>query len=235
MSSAQAGTPAIRLLLVDDHPLFRRGMVALLAEETGLEVVGEAADVGEALRQIEKTRPDVVLLDNHLPGVRGVDAVSGLLQAAPQLKILLLTVSDDPADLATALRAGASGYLLKTCEVGEIVAAIRRASHGQIIIGAEMAPKLIHTLAGPPPAAASTAQAAAEAASPPASPADALTPRERQIAAAIARGASNKVIARELDIAETTVKVHVQSILRKLGLASRVQIAVYASEHGLAG
>ncbi len=211
-------------------------MVALLAEEAGLEVVGEAADVGEALRQIEKTWPDVALLDNHLPGVRGVDAVSGLLQASPKLKILLLTVSDDPADLATALRAGASGYLLKTCEIGEIVAAIRRAYHGQIIIGAEMAPKLIHTLAGLPPAAAPAApEPSAEAVPPPLSPADALTPRERQIAAAIARGASNKVIARELDIAETTVKVHVQSILRKLGLSSRVQIAVYASENGLAG
>ncbi|OYV34390.1 MAG: DNA-binding response regulator [Thiomonas sp. 20-64-5] len=222
--------PEIRVLLVDDHPLFRRGLVALLAEEPGMQVVGEAADTGEALRQIERGQPDVVLLDNHLPGVRGVDAVAGLHSAYPQIKILMLTVSDDAADLATALRAGASGYLLKTCDIGEIVAAIRRAQHGQVIIGADMAPKLMQAMSDT--AAESPAPAAAATAVPPDDDTELLSPRERQIAAAIARGASNKVIARDLDIAETTVKVHVQSILRKLNLSSRVQIAVYASEKG---
>lgn len=230
--------PEIRVLLVDDHPLFRRGLVALLTEESDMQVVGEAADTGEALRQIEHSQPDVVLLDNHLPGVRGVDAVAGLHAAFPQIKILMLTVSDDVADLATALRAGASGYLLKTCDIGEIVAAIRRAQHGQIIIGADMAPKLMQAMNDGTETTAVSASVSADADAACAADGDnisQLSPRERQIAVAIARGASNKVIARELDIAETTVKVHVQSILRKLNLTSRVQIAVYASERGLTG
>lgn len=224
--------PEIRVLLVDDHPLFRRGLVSLLAEEPGMQVVGEAADIGEALRQIERTQPDVVLLDNHLPGVRGVDAVAGLHTTFPQVKILMLTVSDDAADLATALRAGASGYLLKTCDIGEIVAAIRRAQHGQVIVGADMAPKLMEAMRDTAQQEPLPATTAAEIS--PEDDTEPLSPRERQIAAAIARGASNKVIARDLDIAETTVKVHVQSILRKLNLSSRVQIAVYASEKGWA-
>ena len=217
-------SPEIRILLVDDHTLFRRGLVALLGEDRSLAVVGEAADAGEALRLAAQVQPDIVLLDNHLPGVRGVDAVRGLRQAAPAAKILMLTVSEDAADLGAALRAGACGYLLKTCETGELIGAVHRAQRGEVVIGAEMAPKLAQAFSAQeqiPPAIAQRH----------ASP---LSPRERQIAAAIARGASNKQIARELDIAETTVKVHVQSVLRKLDLSSRVQIAVYASEHGLA-
>lgn len=223
--------PEIRILLVDDHPLFRRGISALIAAEPGMTVVGEAADVGEALRLSAQLLPDLVLLDNHLPGVRGVDAVQSIMQSAVQTRVLMLTVSDDSADLAAALRAGANGYLLKTCETSELVAAIRRAAHGQIVIGSDMAPKLAQVMgtgsldssSAPPSAAISPATASAL---------PELTARERQIAAAIARGASNKLIARELDIAETTVKVHVQSILRKLDLNSRVQIAVYVSERG---
>lgn len=222
--------PDIRVLLVDDHPLFRRGLVALLDEEPGLQVVGEAADIGEALRQIERTQPDVVLLDNHLPGARGVDAVAGLHTTFPLVKILILTVSDEAADLATALRAGASGYLLKTCDIDEIVASVRRAQHGQVIVGADMAPKLMEAMRDTgQQEPLSTTTAAGISSEDDTEP---LSPRERQIAAAIARGASNKVIARDLDIAETTVKVHVQSILRKLNLSSRVLIAVYASEKG---
>ena len=222
--------PDIRILLVDDHPLFRRGIGALIAAEPGMAVVGEAADVGEALRLSAQLQPDLVLLDNHLPGVRGVDAVQSIRQSAEQTRVLMLTVSDDSADLAAALRAGASGYLLKTCETSELVAAIRRAAHGQIVIGSDMAPKLAEAMGmgvqdAPAPILSSAVEAQSDLA--------ALTARERQIAAAIARGASNKLIAREFDIAETTVKVHVQSILRKLGLASRVQIAVYVSERGL--
>ena len=222
--------PDIRILLVDDHPLFRRGIGALIAAEPGMTVVGEAADVGEALRLSAQLQPDLVLLDNHLPGVRGVDAVQSIRQGATQTRVLMLTVSDDSADLAAALRAGASGYLLKTCEISELVSAIRRAAQGQIVIGSDMAPKLAQAIGlGAQDALAPAASSAAEAQSDLA----VLTARERQIAAAIARGASNKVIAREFDIAETTVKVHVQSILRKLSLASRVQIAVYVSERGL--
>lgn len=221
--------PEIRILLVDDHTLFRHGLAALLAEDPALVVAAEAGDATEALRLAARIRPDVVLLDNHLPGVRGVEAVAGLRQAAPGAKILMLTVSDDAADLGAALRAGASGYLLKTCEAEELLAAVHRAHRGDVVIGAEMAPKLAQAFTAP------AVPAGVGGAPPATSPGQAtpLSPRERQIAAAIARGASNKQIARELDIAETTVKVHVQSILRKLDLASRVQIAVYASGHGL--
>lgn len=222
--------PDIRILLVDDHTLFRRGLAALLGEDPDLTVAGEAGDAGEALRLAAQLQPDVVLLDNHLPGVRGVDAVNGLRQAAPGAQVVMLTVSDDAADLGAALRAGASGYLLKTCEADELIGAVRRAHRGEVVIGAEMAPKLAQAFIAPEQRPPAVACAQPTTAQPQDSP---LSPRERQIAAAIARGASNKLIARELDIAETTVKVHVQSILRKLDLSSRVQIAVYASERGL--
>ena len=221
--------PDARILLVDDHALFRRGLVALLGEEPAMQVVGQAGDAGEALRLATQLQPDIILLDNHLPGVRGIDAVESLRQAAPASRVLMLTVSEEATDLGAALRAGASGYLLKTCETDELVGGIQRALRGEVVIGADMAAKLAQAFIVP-----ETAGSAKEA-----PPVDAqsektpLSPRERQIAAAIARGASNKVIARELDIAETTVKVHVQSILRKLDLSSRVQIAVYASARGL--
>ena len=214
----------IRILLVDDHALFRRGLMALFAAEPGLQIVGEAADAGEALRLAARTGPDVILLDNHLPGVRGVDAIRNLREAAPGARVLMLTVSDDSADLAAALRAGASGYLLKTCETAELVGAIRRAQHGHVIIGAEMGTKLADAM-NPPDGTAVPADAATDSGP--------LTPRERQIATAIANGASNKVIGRDLGIAETTVKVHVQSILRKLGLSSRVQIAGWVLRGGV--
>lgn len=211
---------AIRILLVDDHALFRRGLIALFAAEPGIEVVGEAGDVGEALRQARALQPDVVLLDNHLPGVRGVDAIQALHEAAPEARVILLTLSDESEVLATAVRAGASGYLLKTCETAELVDSIRRVHRGQVVLGAEVGFKLAAAMAAP-----------AEPA--PQAPDGPLSPRERQIAAAIAGGASNKVIGRDLGIAETTVKVHVQSILRKLELSSRVQIAGWALRHGL--
>ena len=212
----------IRILLVDDHTLFRRGLAALLSEDPTLQVIGEAGDASEAQRLAAKLQPDLILLDNHLPGVRGVDAVQGLREVAPGARVLMLTVSDDAADLGAALRAGASGYLLKTCEADELIGAAHRAHQGELVIGAEMAPKVAQAFAPPAPAPLTAASPRSGVLAP-------LSPRERQIAAAIARGASNKQIARELDIAETTVKVHVQSILRKLDLTSRVQIAVFAS------
>ncbi|WP_449371452.1 response regulator [Thiomonas sp.] len=224
--------PDIRILLVDDHALFRRGLVALLGEEPAMQVVGQAGDAGEAIRLAAQLQPDIVLLDNHLPGVRGVDAVESLRQASPASRVLMLTVSEEAADLGAALRAGASGYLLKTCEADELIGSIRRARRGEVVIGADMAAKLAQAFIVPELAVGLAKEQPPVGAETEKSP---LSPRERQIAAAIARGASNKIIARELDIAETTVKVHVQSILRKLDLVSRVQIAVYASKHGLSG
>lgn len=216
----------IRLLVVDDHSLFRRGLVALLAQDGRFIVVGEAGDAGEALRRAEELRPQVILLDNHLPGVKGVDAVKSLREAAPGAQVLMLTVSEDAQDLAAALSAGARGYLLKTVDSEVLAQAIVRAVAGESVVSPEMTGKLVAAFQ-----AASTPSA--PAAEPVAGPLDSLSPRETEILRHIARGASNKEIARALDIAETTVKIHVQHILRKLDLSSRVQAAVYASSHGL--
>jgi two-component system nitrate/nitrite response regulator NarL len=216
--------PPIRLLVVDDHTLFRRGLIALLSQSPNVTVVGEAGDASEALRRAAGLKPDLVLLDNHLPGVRGVDAIIGLKEAAPGTRVLMLTVSEDEGDLADALRAGAQGYVLKTIEGDALLQAIERCMDGESVISPEMTSKLVTAF-----------RAAAEPA--PAEPPQedrlaALSPREHEILRLIARGASNKLIARELDIAETTVKIHVQHILRKLGLSSRVQAAVFAATAG---
>jgi two-component system, NarL family, nitrate/nitrite response regulator NarL len=218
----------IRILIVDDHTLFRRGLTALLARDPLFVVVGDAADAGEAQRRALEWQPDVILLDNHLPGVNGVDALPALCQAAPRACILMLTVSEDASDLATALRNGASGYLLKTMEGDALASAIRQAVRGEHVVAPEMTGKLVaayRDAAGTPTAPASAPLVAA--------PFAGLSPRELEILRCIAAGDSNKEIARRLSIAETTVKIHVQHILRKLDVGSRVQAAVLASENGL--
>lgn len=217
----------IRVLVVDDHTLFRRGLTALLSADPRFEVVAEAADAGEAMRRAAETRPGVILLDNHLPGVSGIDALPGLREVAPEARILMLTVSEDEADLAAALRNGASGYLLKTVDSDVLASSIERATRGESIVSPEMMGKLV------------SAFRAAQVDAPPGDPGvpqepepiDRLSGREREILSQIALGASNKEIGRALGIAETTVKIHVQHILRKLNLSSRVQAAVFATNH----
>lgn len=225
MNAATSMTP-LRLLVVDDHTLFRRGLIALLQADARFSVVAEAGDASEAQRLAAQHRPDVILLDNHLPGVKGVDALAGLREVAPQTRVLMLTVSEDEADLAQALRGGAAGYLLKTADIEVLAQAILRARAGQATISPEMTAKLVSAFQALPTGAP---PAEPPAAPPPADPIDTLSPREREILECIAQGASNKEIARSLAIAEPTVKIHVQHILRKLGLSSRVQAAVYAS------
>lgn len=222
----------ITVFVVDDHTLFRRGLMALIGQDAGLQVIGDASDASEALRQVPQLQPQVILLDNHLPGVLGVDAIAGLRQASPTSRVVMLTVSEDGQDLATALRNGAQGYLLKTMDGELLFEAIRRAARGEPVVSPELLGKLVtafQSQGAPEPAAvAEGAQGTpAAAASPSPSP---LSPREEEVLREIAQGASNKEIARRLDIAETTVKIHVQHILRKLGLSSRVQAAVYASD-----
>ena len=231
MNQCNATAP-VRILVVDDHTLFRRGLTALLSRDPALSVVGDAADAGQAQRRAAELQPDLILLDNHLPGVSGVDALPALRQAAPLARIVMLTVSEDEADLAAALRGGACGYLLKTMEGDALIDAIERAMRGANVVAADMTDKLVAAVRGaaaPSPTERDEAAAAAAA-----SPLDQLSPRERDILRGIARGASNKEIARELGIAETTVKIHVQHVLRKLGFNSRVQAAVAATAHGLA-
>ncbi len=222
----------IQLLVVDDHNLFRRGLIALLKQDGRFDVVGEAADLGQALRSAGQIEPDLVLLDNHLPGVRGIDGIGALKQAFARARILMLTVSENEEDLAAAMQAGADGYLLKTVESDQLCQAIVRVLAGEPVISPEMMTKFV--------AAFRTKQMVTsrqEVLSPIAdtrpSLENALSAREREILLLVAHGDSNKLIARQLDIAETTVKVHVQAILRKLQLTSRVQAAVYAAAQGL--
>ncbi|MCX7251197.1 MAG: response regulator [Burkholderiales bacterium] len=228
----------IRLLVVDDHNLFRRGLIALLAQDSRFSVAGEAADASEAQRIASRLQPDVILLDNHLPGVSGIDAIGGLKAAAPQARVVMLTVSENEEDLAAGLRAGADGYLLKTIDTEELANSIARIWDGDSVISPEMMGKLVGLLRATPGQAAAVAPVEVQA---PASararvagndPIYSLSPREGEILRLIAHGASNKLIARELDIAETTVKIHVQHILRKLELSNRVHAAVYATERG---
>ncbi len=213
----------IRVLVVDDHTLFRRGLISLLAGDARFQVVAEAGDANEAHQRAAQTQPDVILLDNHMPGVNGVDALAGFKASAPQARVLMLTVSEDEQDLSAALRGGARGYLLKTMDSEMLASAIQRTMAGESIVSPEMTSKLV-----------SAFQAGQGASSPfPPTPAidtdpiHSLSPREREILTLIARGDSNNEVARELNIAEATVKIHVQHILRKLNLSSRVQAAVY--------
>lgn len=225
----------LRLLVVDDHSLFRRGLVALLAQDERFDVVSQAADSTEAVRCARRDQPDLILLDNHMPGVRGVDAIAGLKEAAPDTHILMLTVSENEADLLAALQSGAEGYLLKTIESDDLSASILRVMAGEPVISPQMMAKLVTAVRQQPGAApVAAATAAAEAPALTDAPPDGLSAREREILLLIARGHSNKLIARQLDIAETTVKIHVQHILRKLQLTSRVQAAVYATSRGWA-
>lgn len=223
----------IRILVVDDHTLMRRGLTALLARDPRLCVVGDAADAGQALLRAGELQPDVILLDNHLPGVNGVDALPALLDAAHGARILMLTVSEDEADLAAALRGGAIGYLLKTMEGDALIAAIVRAVDGDSVFAPEMMVKLIAAYRDAGSGASGSTAAAAAAPTPAQSAIAQLSPRELDVLRGIVRGASNKEIARTHGIAETTVKIHVQHVLRKLDVSSRVHAAVLASENGI--
>lgn len=212
----------IRVLIVDDHTLFRSGIKALLMREPGFEVVGEAADGLDGIKRAKALRPDVILLDLHMRGLSGREALKTLIAEVPESRVVMLTVSEDAQDLIETLRSGASGYLLKNIDTQTLLDSVRRAAEGESVVSAEMTSKLVRGLR-----AGVTAQ-------PEAAEHDRLSPREREILIFLARGASNKEIARALEVAESTVKIHVQHILRKLNLSSRVQAAVYAVESGLA-
>ncbi len=224
---------AIKLLVVDDHTLFRRGLIALLSQDARMQVVGEAGDVGEALRAAERVSPDLILLDNHLPGVRGVDGIAALKEASGRVRILMLTVSENEDDLAAAMHAGADGYLLKTVESDHLCDSIVRVMAGESVISPEMMTKFVAAFRAKIVAPEGTAGSQPISAANNKTALDTLSAREREILLLIARGDSNKLIARELDIAETTVKVHIQHIFRKLQLTSRVQVAVFAAALGL--
>jgi two-component system nitrate/nitrite response regulator NarL len=211
----------IRVLIVDDHTLFRSGLKALLGRQPGFEVVGEAADGLEGIKRAKALKPDVILLDLHMRGLSGREAVKTLSEEVPESHVVMLTVSEDADDLIETLRLGASGYLLKNIDTQMLLDSIRRAAEGESVVSAEMTSKLVRGIQANPRLEAQPADR------------DRLSPREREILGFLAKGASNKEIARELQVAESTVKIHVQHILRKLNLTSRVQAAVYAVEAGL--
>ena len=219
----EAQAELITVLLVDDHTLFRSGVRSLLQRNPRFSVVGEASDGVDGVKRAMQLKPDVILLDLHMPGMTGLETLQLILQGWPEAAVIMLTVSEEGEDLATALQAGARGYLIKNIDADYLVRAIERAAAGESVLAESMAAKLVAQLQKqrePKPAA-------------PPSELDKLTPREREILACLARGESNKLIARVLDLAESTVKIHVQNILKKLGLTSRVQAAVFAVEQGI--
>ncbi|MDY0310400.1 MAG: response regulator transcription factor [Castellaniella sp.] len=212
----------IRILLIDDHSLFRTGIRLLLQRHPEFEIVGEAADGLDGIKRARELAPDVILLDLNMPGLSGLETLQLLIQDVPDCAVLVLTVSEDAEDLGQALQAGASGYLLKNVDSDVLVAAIHKVAAGEATIADEMTGKLIEQFRRrADPAVGGRGQR------------DRLTQREREIVQCLARGESNKLIARNLDLSESTVKIHVQNILKKLDLTSRVQVAVYAVEQGL--
>lgn len=215
----------IRILLIDDHSLFRTGVKLLLQRQPDFEVVAEAVDGVDGIKRAKALNPDVILLDLNMPGLSGLETLELLVQDVPAAAVLILTVSEEADELGQALRSGARGFLVKHIDAEALTAAIRRAAAGEAVIDDSMTGKLVAQFRAQPATDAAAAPAAADRTR--------LTPRELEIVKCLARGDSNKVIARELDVAESTIKIHVQNILKKLHLSSRVQVAVYAIEHGL--
>ena len=212
----------IKILLADDHPLFRSGIKLLLQRQKDIEIVGEASDGAECVKLAKKFEPDMVLLDMNMEGVGGLEALPLLKKEVPNTCVLMLTVSEDADDLVEALKLGASGYLLKNIDTDFLLDSIRRAANGESVMSPQMATNLANAIRSERNVAAADKTDVPH-----------LSPRETQIIQLIAKGSSNKEIARSLDIAESTVKIHVQGILRKLNLTSRVQAAIYAIDHNL--
>lgn len=208
----------IRILLVDDHPLMRRGMRDLLAMEDDLQPVGEAGTGEEALRLVDELDPDLILLDLNMPGMDGLETLQRLREAKVDARIILFTVSDDQSHVLEALRQGADGYLLKDMDPEQLVEQVRAAANGKLALTSELTLILAQAIRERPSNASQNANAS-------------LTKREKDVLRLIAKGLSNKMIARKLGITEGTVKVHVKNLLHSLRLRSRVEAAIWATEH----
>jgi two-component system NarL family response regulator len=210
----------IRAMIVDDHALFRRGLEMVLEEEPDIELVGQASDGAEAVEKAAESLPDVVLMDIRMPRSNGIEACRTMKEAAPSAKIVILTISDEEEDLFEAIRAGASGYLLKDIPLDEVADAVRAVYGGQSLINPSMAGKLLTEFA--------TLAKRDDEERPQEVPAPRLTEREMQVLKLVARGMNNRDIAKELFISENTVKNHVRNILEKLQIHSRMEAVMVA-------
>jgi DNA-binding NarL/FixJ family response regulator len=211
-------TEHLRVLVCDDHALFRRGLQMVLEQEPDLELVGEASDGVEAVQKAQELMPDVVLMDVRMPRRSGIEAAGDIKDMLPHVKILMLTISDEEADLYEAIKAGASGYLLKEIPIDEVAEAIRSVWAGQSRISPSMASKLLTEFAAMSKASSEKPQV----------PAPRLTDREMEVLKLVAQGLNNRDIAKRLFISENTVKNHIRNILEKLHLHSRMEAVVYA-------
>jgi DNA-binding NarL/FixJ family response regulator len=206
---------AVRVVLVDDHRLVRSGVRAELGAE--VEVVGEAADVDEAVRVIVRTRPDVVLLDVHLPGGGGAEVIRGVHDQLPAVRFLALSVSDAAEDVIGVVRAGARGYVTKAIDGPTLTDAVLRVAAGDAVFGPRLAGFVLDAFAGEPVAAQTDDEL------------DALTPREREVLRLIARGYTYREAAQELVLSTRTIETHVSSVLRKLQMSNRRELARWAA------
>ncbi len=213
----------IKVLVVDDHTLFRRGIATVLSGQENLEVVGEALDGLEAIEKAKEIIPDVIVMDLNMPHCSGLEATQALQTEMPQINILVLTVSDKESDLFAAMKFGAKGYLLKNTEPEELVHAIFHIARGGVIVSPLMATKLLNEFKDPTAGAKRESTEEAESN---------LSPREEEVLQQLSQGATNKEIADSLFISENTVKTHLRNILDKLHLANRSQAATYAVRRG---
>ena len=212
---------SIRILLVDDHTLFRSGLKALLSRQDDFEVVGEASDGLEGVKQAEQLQPDLVLLDLDMPVMNGTEALAQMMEMNRQLPVVMLTVSEDADDLKEAFVLGARGYLFKNIDADYLVNSIRKIVAGESVMSPEMTSKFVNgirakNLSLMPEVRPETVRS--------------LTERERQILGCLAQGASNREMAQMLNMSESTVKAHLQRIMRRFDFSSRVQAAVFAAE-----
>jgi len=217
--------PAVKLLVVDDHTLFRKGIINLLQQQSGIEVVGEAKDGREGIALAKQLLPDIILMDVQMPECDGIQATEAIRREIPDARIIMLTVSEQDEDLFSAIKAGARGYLLKSVEPDQLLKAIDLLMKGEAVIPHAMASKLLTEFSflakKPAPAADSSGKY------------QPLTNREKEILQTLSGGASNKEIGNALNISEHTVKIHLKNILKKLHMNNRIQAAVYAHQQGL--
>lgn len=212
----------MKIVIVDDHVLFREGLAAILRSESDIEIVGQAGSVQEAVTAVRALKPDMVLMDFGLPDGTGAEATRSILQEHPACKVVFLTMSEEDEDLFAAIRSGAKGYLLKNMRPSKLVSSLRSVQQGESALSRTMTLRLMEELAR-------SKQGIVLFGAP------TLTRRELEVLRELAAGRSNPEIAERLFISENTVKYHVHSILEKLGLSDRRDAALYAREHGLLG